>query len=57
MKTDAKKYLSFFYGDKEKAILQLEKSIFLYESSKGQKRPMVIKRVRDYKNLLTEIKS
>lgn len=53
---DANKYLSFFYGDKEKAIEQLEKSICLYDNL-NRKTPKVIKRIEDYKNLLEALKS
>jgi hypothetical protein len=52
---DPEKYIAFFYGDKEKAIEQLEKSIQLYDNS-NRKTPKVIKRVEDYKNLLEVIK-
>ncbi|MBC7749190.1 MAG: hypothetical protein H7Z76_11565 [Methylotenera sp.] len=54
---DAKKYISFFYGNKEEAIVQLEKSVVLYDSSPNNHTPKVAKRIIDYKNLLTEIKS
>lgn len=53
---DAKQYISFYYGNKEKAIKQLEKSISLYENSKLIPTPKVTKRIQDYKNLLAEIK-
>jgi uncharacterized coiled-coil DUF342 family protein len=52
---DAKQYLSFYYGDKEKAIEQLEKSINLYDNS-TRKTPKVIKRIEAYKKLLEEVK-
>lgn len=51
---DAKKYISFYYGDKEKAIEQLQKSIQLYDNS-NRKTPKVIRRIEEYKNLLEEI--
>ena len=54
---DAEKYISFFYGNKEEAIIQLEKSITLYDSSPNNHTPKVAKRILDYKNLLTEIKA
>lgn len=61
---DAKKYIGFFYGNKEEAIIQLEKSIALYEksialyeNSKNRHTPKVVKRIQDYKLLLSEIKS
>jgi hypothetical protein len=52
----AKKYLESFYGNKEKAIQQLEKSIKLYEESSKRQTPKVLKRLQDYKSLLAEIK-
>jgi len=52
---DARKYISFYYGDKEKAIKQLEKSIELYNNT-NRKTPKVIKRSEDYKKLLEEVK-
>lgn len=51
---DAKKYISFFYGNKEEAIIQLQKSIALYENTRI-KTAKVLKRVEDYKRLLSEI--
>lgn len=51
---DAKQYIGFFYGNKEEAVMQLEKSIALYENSRTKK-PKVLKRVEDYKRLLSEI--
>ena len=54
---DAKKYIGFFYGNKEEAIIQLEKSIALYENSKNRHTPKVVKRVQDYKTLLAELKN
>lgn len=53
---DANKYLSFFYGNKEEAIKQLEKSIHLYNNNRP-KTDKVLNRVRKYKSLLTELKS
>ena len=53
---DAKKYISFFYGNKEEAIIQLEKSIALYDNVRD-KTPKVLKRAEDYKKLLSEINS
>lgn len=53
---DAKKYIGFFYGNKEEAIIQLEKSISLYENSTLVPTPKVTKRIQDYKRLLSEIK-
>ena len=53
---DAKNYISFFYGNKEEAIIQLEKSIALYDNARD-KTPKVLKRVEDYKKLLSEINS
>lgn len=53
---DAKKYIGFFYGNKEEAIIQLEKSINLYSNSRN-KTPKILKRIQDYKLLLSEIKS
>lgn len=52
---DANKYISFFYGKKGEAIIQLEKSIKLYNNSR-KKTPKVLKRIEDYKKLLSEIK-
>lgn len=52
---DAKKYISFYYGNKEKAMDQLEKSIQLYDNS-NRKTPKVIRRIEEYKKLLEEIK-
>lgn len=54
---DAKKYIGFFYGNKEEAIIQLEKSIALYENSKNRQTPKVVKRIQEYQLLLSEIKS
>lgn len=54
---DANQYIGFYYGNKEEAIKQLEKSISLYENSKLTPTPKVTKRIQDYKNLLAEIKS
>jgi hypothetical protein len=51
---DAKKYISFYYGDKEKAIEQLEKSIQLYDNA-NRKTPKVIRRIEGYKKLLEEV--
>lgn len=53
----AKKYLENYYGDKEKAIQELEKWINLYEQSPRKPTPKVVKRIEDYKNLLSEIKN
>jgi hypothetical protein len=53
----AKQYISFFYGDKEKAILHLERAITLYESSACKQTPKTIKRKQEYKDLLIEIKT
>jgi len=52
---DAKKYIGFFYGNKEEAIIQLEKTIVLYDNTRI-KTPKVLKRAEDYKRLLSEIK-
>ena len=54
---DAKKYISFFYGNKEEAIIQLEKTILLYENSKNRHTPKVLKRIQDYRKLLAELKN
>lgn len=54
---DAKKYIGFFYGNKEEAIIQLEKSISLYENSKNKHTPKVLKRIQDYRKLLAELKN
>ena len=54
---DAKKYIGFFYGNKEEAIIQLEKSISLYENSKNRHTPKVLKRIQDYRKLLAELKN
>ena len=54
---DAKKYIGFFYGNKEEAIIQLEKSIALYKNSKNRHTPKVVKRVQNYKTLLAELKN
>lgn len=51
---DAKKYISFYYGDKEKAIEQLQMSIQLYDNA-NRKTPKVIRRIEEYKNLLEEM--
>ena len=51
---DAKKYIGFFYGNKEEAIIQLQKSVALYENTRT-KTPKVLKRAEDYKRLLSEI--
>jgi hypothetical protein len=51
---DAKQYIGFFYGNKEEAVMQLEKSIALYDNTRI-KTPKVLKRVADYKRLLSEI--
>lgn len=53
----AKQYISFFKGDRNKAISYLEKSISLYEKSPLPQTPKTVKRIQDYKNLLIEIKS
>lgn len=53
----AKQYISFFKENKEKAISQLEKYISLYENSKLVQKPKTVKRIKEYKQLLTEIKS
>ena len=50
---NARKYLSFYYGNKEKAIEQLQKSIQLYDNA-NRKIPKVIRRIEEYKNLLEE---
>lgn len=52
---DAERYIGFFYGNKEEAIKQLEKSIALYESSPNRQTPKVKKRISDYKELLNQI--
>jgi hypothetical protein len=52
----AKKYVESFYGNKEKAIQQLEKSIQLYEESPRKQNAKVLRRLEDYKRLLSEIK-
>lgn len=52
---DARVYLSYFYGNKEKAIEQLEKSIALYENSPNKKTPKIEQRISDYKELLNNI--
>lgn len=54
---DAKQYISFFYGNKKKAISQLEKYISLYENSKLVQKSKTLKRIQEYKNLLTEIQT
>jgi len=51
---DAKQYIGFFYGNKEEAIIQLQKSVNLYENTRI-KTPKVLKRAEDYKRLLSEI--
>lgn len=51
---DAKKYISFYYGNKEKAIEQLQMSIQLYDNA-NRKTPKVIRRIEEYKNLLEEM--
>ena len=53
----SKQYISFFNGNKEKAISQLEKYISLYENSKLNQKPKTVKRLHEYNNLLTEIKA
>lgn len=52
---DAKKYIGFFYGNKKEAIIQLQKSVDLYENTRI-KTPKVLKRAADYKRILSEIK-
>jgi len=54
---EAKQYISFYYGNKEKAILHLERSIALYESSALKQTPKTLKRIQEYKDLLTEIQT
>jgi hypothetical protein len=53
----ATQYISFFDGNKEKAIRQLEKSIALYENASLSQRPKTVKRFEEYNTLLTEIKA
>ena len=53
---DAQNYIGFFYGNKEEAIANLEKWIPLYENSPNKHSPKVIKRIADYKELLSAIK-
>ena len=52
----ATKYISFFDGNKQKAISHLEKSISLYENSTLSQRPKTVKRFQEYNTLLSEIK-
>lgn len=53
----AKQYISFFNGNKEKAISYLEKYISLYENSTLNQKPKTVKRIQEYKDLLTEIQT
>lgn len=50
-------YVSFYYGDTEKATQQLEKSISLYENSPFKQTEKGKKRIENYKMLLSEIKA
>lgn len=51
----ATQYISFFDGNKERAISHLEKAISLYEKSTLSQRPKTIKRFQEYNTLLIEI--
>jgi len=53
---DAAQYISFFKGNKEKAIATLERYIFLYEKSTLKQTLKGVKRIKHYKNLLIQIK-
>lgn len=52
---DAIKYIGFFYGNKKEALIQLDKSISLYENSLNKHTPKVKERILKYKNLREEI--
>lgn len=51
----ATKHLENYYGNKERAVADLEKWLVLYENSPRRHTPKVIKRIEDYKTLLAEI--
>lgn len=51
----AKQYISFFNGNKEKAISHLKKAISLYENANLAQTPKTVKRIQEYKDLLAEI--
>jgi len=51
----AKQYISLFYGSRERAITHLKKYVSLYENSNIRQTPKTIKRIEEYKQLLTEI--
>lgn len=52
----AEKYVENYYGDKDAAIANLEKWLKLYEESSKSQTPKVVKRLEDYRLLLSEIK-
>ena len=52
---DAKQYIGFFYGNKKEALIQLDKSIALYENSPLHHTPKVKERILKYKSLREEI--
>lgn len=52
---DAKQYIGFYYGNKEEALTQLDKSISLYETSTLNHTPKVKERILKYKSLREEI--
>ena len=51
----AKKHVDNYNGDKERAIVDLEKWLSLYENSNRKQTPKILKRIADYKQLLAEI--
>jgi hypothetical protein len=53
----AKKHLENYYGDKKRAVADLEKWLSLYENSTRRQTPKVLKRIEAYKQLLAEIKA
>ena len=55
---NAKEYVDqSFYGNKEKAVQELEKWVKMYEESPRYNLPKIQKRISDYKDLILEIKS
>jgi len=51
----AKFHLSLFYGDKDKCIESLEKTMLRYQNCKNSNNPKILKRVDDYKLLIDEL--
>lgn len=52
---DAKKYLSLYNGDKDKAIDRLNHSISLYENSPNKLNEKAQSRIKKYKELINQI--